>query len=62
MPVQVSGDHEIRATPEGCQHITKVDVKVKVPLVGGAIAGPVSSQLEKLLTAEMRFAETWLAR
>jgi hypothetical protein len=62
MPVQVSGDHEIRPTPEGCQHITKVAVKVKVPLVGGAIAGPVSSQLEKLLTAEMRFAETWLAR
>ena len=61
MPVNVTGNHEILAIPQGCRHVTKVNVKVRVPLVGGAIAGPVSSQLEKLLTAEMRFAETWLA-
>ena len=61
MPINVTGNHEILATPQGCRHVTKVNVKVKVPLVGGAIAGPVSSQLEKLLSAEMRFAETWLA-
>jgi hypothetical protein len=60
MPVDVSGNHEIRATPQGCRHITKISLKVKVPLVGGALAGPVAAQLEKLLSAEMRFAETWL--
>ena len=28
MPVNVTGNHEILATPQGCRHVTKVDVKV----------------------------------
>lgn len=61
MPLEMSGRHEIRSTAAGCVYRINVDMAVKVRLVGPAISIAVASQLEKLLTAEMAFTETWLA-
>lgn len=62
IPMEMSGGHRISAIAEGCVHVTSVDIKVRVPFVGGAIASQVSGLMRQLLTAEMSFAQEWLTR
>lgn len=62
MPATVRGTHEIVATPEGCRHTVTADVKVNVPVIGGAIAGQVGDYLAELIREEQAFAAVWLAR
>jgi len=47
---------------DGCVYVAAIDLKVKVPLIGGAIASQVSGLMRQLLTAEMHFTQEWLAR
>jgi hypothetical protein len=62
MPLEMAGRHEIRVRPGGCVYAIDVDIDVHVPVVGRAIRGSVASQLEKLLTAELAFTESWLSQ
>jgi hypothetical protein len=45
----------------GCTYTVRLDVKVKVPLVGDRIAKALRPQLEAQLAQEFEAAEAWLA-
>jgi Protein of unknown function (DUF2505) len=62
IPMDMSGRHEIRVVSTGCLHVASVDIKVRIPFVGGAIAAQVSGLMRQLLTTEMDFAQEWLTR
>ena len=62
IPMQIRGSYDIRPVDDGCVYVAAIDLKVKVPLIGGAIASQVSGLMRQLLTAEMNFALEWLAR
>ncbi|WP_039802025.1 DUF2505 domain-containing protein [Nocardia araoensis] len=58
---EMSGSYEIRSTAEGSEIEVVGAVRVKVPLVGGAIE-PLAEQLHhRVLTGERKFIEDWLS-
>ncbi|CCF65667.1 DUF2505 domain-containing protein [Nocardia cyriacigeorgica] len=58
---EMSGTYELRATAEGSEIEVVGTVKVKVPLVGGAIE-PLAEQLHhRVLDSERKFIEKWFA-
>ncbi|MFD0365076.1 DUF2505 domain-containing protein [Nocardia sp. GCM10030253] len=58
---EMSGNYELRPTAEGSEIEVVGTVRVKVPLVGGAIE-PLAEQLyHRVLNSERKFFEEWLA-
>ncbi|ONM47147.1 DUF2505 domain-containing protein [Nocardia donostiensis] len=58
---EMTGSYELRPTAEGCEIEVAGTVKVKVPLVGGAIE-PLAEQLQhRVLHSERKFIEKWVA-
>ena len=58
---EVSGTHELRPAGEGSEWVVSGSVKVKVPLVGGAIE-PLAEQLQRRVAeSERKFVSKWLA-
>jgi Protein of unknown function (DUF2505) len=61
-PGSVAGGMRLRDVPdEGSELQVRVDVTVKVPLIGGKIEGVVVEQLRSLLDMESAFTQKWLA-
>jgi hypothetical protein len=59
-PLVLRGTHEITATGAGCRYAVTAEVKVKIPLGGGAAERLVRQHLEELVRNEQQFAESWL--
>ena len=62
-PVHLSGTMRLTPGPGTCTEEIKVTVTVKVPLIGGKIAGwAANNDVKRTLAAEFAFGETWLAQ
>jgi hypothetical protein len=61
-PLLLRGTHEIVAAGSGCRYVVTAEVKVKIPLGGGAAEKLVRERLAELVRNEQDFAETWLRR
>ncbi|MCZ3389796.1 MAG: DUF2505 domain-containing protein [Actinomycetia bacterium] len=61
-PANISGDYSIEATSDGSSYSCTVNVKVKVPFVGGKIEQQVRSYLDDLITKEQDFLDDWLGK
>jgi hypothetical protein len=59
-PLTLHGRHEITAVDGGCVHRVSADLRVRVPLAGGAIAKQVNGYLADLVAGEQAFAADWL--
>jgi hypothetical protein len=59
-PLTLRGRHEITVVDGGCVHQVIVDLRVRVPLAGGAIAKQVGGHLADLVAREQAFAADWL--
>ena len=62
VPIETMG--RTRLTPEGTTHTlyeVTVELKVKVPLIGGRIADFSKGIIERQLDDEFRLGDTWLA-
>lgn len=60
-PAQTRGTTEVRPDGTGCTYTVRLDVKVKVPLVGDRVAKALRPQLEAQLREEFEAADAWLA-
>lgn len=60
-PAETKGTTSVVATDEGCTYTVKLDVKVKVPLVGDRVAKALKPQLERQMESEFEAADAWLA-
>jgi hypothetical protein len=62
LPGKVSGTFEVLPAPGGgATYRVTATAKVSIPLIGGRISGEVEGHVERLVVAEMDFAEKWLA-
>ena len=61
-PADIGGAYSIEPTDEGCSYDCSVNVKVKVPFVGGKIEQQVLGYLDHLITKEQAFLADWLSR
>jgi carbon monoxide dehydrogenase subunit G len=61
VPAETTGTTSVVADGTGCTYTVRLDVKVKVPLVGDRIAKALRPQLEAQLAQEFEAAEAWLA-
>jgi hypothetical protein len=61
-PAVIGGEYQISATVEGCSYSCSVDVKVKVPFIGGKIEEQVRGYLDRLITKEQDFLADWLTQ
>jgi hypothetical protein len=59
-PMTLRGTHEITATESGCRYVVTAEVKVKIPLGGGAVEKLVRERLAELVRNEQEFVSTWL--
>jgi len=59
-PLVLSGRHEITRTDGGCRYAVTAEVKVRIPLGGGAAEKLVRQRLEELVQGEQQFAAAWL--
>lgn len=59
-PTIIGGDYSIEATAEGCSYSCTVNVKVKVPFIGGKIEQQVRGYLDHLITKEQAFLDDWV--
>jgi hypothetical protein len=59
-PAIIGGDYRIDPIDGGCRYVCSVNVKVKVPLIGGKIEEQVRGYLDKLITKEQEFLADWL--
>jgi hypothetical protein len=62
MPGKATGTFEVVAAPEGATYTVVVNVDVKVPLIGGRISKEAEGHVVKLVEAEMKLAEEYLAQ
>ena len=61
-PLHLSGTMALRADGDTTTHDVAIDVKVKVPLIGGKIADwAAKNDVQRTLDAEFAFNENWLA-
>jgi Protein of unknown function (DUF2505) len=61
-PLHLSGTMALRPDGDTTTHDVAIDVKVKVPLIGGKIADwAAKNDVQRTLDAEFSFNETWLA-
>jgi hypothetical protein len=61
-PGSATGVMRLRDTDEGSLLHIRIEVTVKVPLVGGMIEGTVTGHVQDLLASESAFTQEWLAR
>lgn len=62
-PASAAGGMQLHdADGAGSELRVRVDVTVKVPLIGGAIEGFVAGQVQNLLGMEAQFMQRWLAQ
>ena len=62
VPAETKGTTSVVADGDGCTYTVRLEVKVKVPLVGDRIAKALRPQLEAQLGEEFAAADAWLAR
>lgn len=61
-PVEMSGSMDLKPDGDSTVHTVTIDMKVKVPLVGGKIADWVGkNEVPKTLQAEFDAGDEWLA-
>lgn len=60
-PAETRGTTEVRPDGTGATYTVRLDVKVKVPLVGDRVAKALRPQLEAQLRQEFEAADAWLA-
>ncbi len=58
-PAIIGGEYRIDPADGGCQYSCSVNVKVKVPFIGGKIEEQVRGYLDRLITKEQEFLEDW---
>lgn len=46
----------------GCLQVTRGEVKVRIPIVGGKLEGVIAEQVTNLLEREAEFTASWLGR
>ncbi|OLT10756.1 hypothetical protein BJF78_05630 [Pseudonocardia sp. CNS-139] len=61
-PGSAAGVMRLNDLPAGSELDIRVDVTVKVPLVGGLIEGSVGNHVTGLLASEAEFTQRWLAQ
>jgi hypothetical protein len=61
-PADIGGTYSIEPNDEGCSYDCSVNVKVKVPFVGGKIEQQVLGYLDHLITKEQAFLADWLSK
>ena len=61
-PGSATGGMRLRDTDEGSEHVIRVEVTVKVPILGGKIEEMVTGHVRGLLESESAFTQQWLAR
>ena len=61
-PADIGGVYSIEPTDDGCSYDCSVNVKVKVPFVGGKIEQQVRGYLDHLITKEQAFLADWLSK
>lgn len=61
-PANIGGDYSIEVTSDGSSYSCTVNVKVKVPFVGGKIEQQVRGYLDYLITKEQAFLDDWLGK
>jgi hypothetical protein len=61
-PAIIGGDYTIEPTDDGSSYSCGVNVKVKVPFIGGKIEQQVRGYLDYLITKEQAFLDDWLGK
>jgi hypothetical protein len=61
VPAEITSRSRVSANGDGTELLTRAEVKVGIPLIGGKIEKVVAEQVTKLLAAEAEYTEKWLA-
>lgn len=61
-PTVIGGHYSIDSTADGSSYSCSVNVKVKVPFIGGKIEQQVRGYLDYLITKEQAFLDDWLGK
>ena len=61
-PATIGGDYRIEPRDGGATYTCSVDVKVKVPFIGGKIEEQVRGYLDRLISKEQEFLGEWLGQ
>ena len=59
-PADIGGEYRIESLDDGCRYSCSVNVKVKIPFIGGKIEEQVRGYLDRLITKEQEFLADWL--
>ncbi|KID32340.1 Protein of unknown function (DUF2505) [Prauserella sp. Am3] len=62
VPGQITGTVSIEEDGDGARQVTRGEVTVRIPLVGGKLEGLIAEQVTTLLEREAEFTTSWLAR
>lgn len=60
-PAETKGTTSLKADGDGTAYTVKLDVRVKVPMVGDRIAKALKPQLEKQMHEEFAASDAWMA-
>ncbi len=61
-PAIIGGGYQITGSSDACSYSCSVDVKVKVPFIGGKIEEQVRGYLDRLISKEQDFLADWLTQ
>lgn len=61
-PGSATGVMRLRDTEEGSVLHIRIEVTIKVPMIGGRIESTVASQVQSLLASESAFTQEWLSQ
>jgi hypothetical protein len=61
-PATIGGQYGIAPSSDGCIYSCSVNVKVKVPFIGGKIEEQVRAYLDRLITKEQEFLGDWVGQ
>ncbi len=61
-PGTLRGDHEVTPAASGCRYAVRGEVQIRVPLIGGKIAGEVASYLRRLVELEQELLAQYAGR
>lgn len=63
IPGEITGNVSVEpGADSGAQQVTRGEVTVRIPLVGGKLEALIAEQVTKLLEREAEFTTAWLAR
>ncbi|MEU3273843.1 DUF2505 domain-containing protein [Saccharomonospora sp. NPDC006951] len=62
IPGDITATTELTPDGSGTAELTKGEVKVRIPIVGGRLEGFIAEQVTNLLRSEADFTAKWLAR